>query len=207
MKKLITAVAAIFCLIGSGTILGADVGKCPVSGKAAKEDSYRIVNGEKVHFCCNNCPKSYETKLNVKDEGAKKCPISGEDAVAETRQLHAKTEAVYFCCAKCNKKFTEEQKLTVKDQGPGKCPISGKPAKAGSSLVHNGETIYFCCDNCPKSYMKKLSVTDKGAKKCPVSGEDAVADQQLVFTKTEAVYFCCNNCAKKYGEKNFSKTE
>src|SRR5678815_1334635 len=62
--------------------------KCPVSGKAATENSVDYKGG-KVYFCCENCPKAFSadskkfaTKANaqlvatgqVKQE---KCPLSG----------------------------------------------------------------------------------------------------------------------------------
>src|SRR5436189_6118494 len=46
---------------------------CPVSGKPAGEDHMVVAkNGDKVYFCCDNCPKAYkanpkkfDTKVNA----------------------------------------------------------------------------------------------------------------------------------------------
>ena len=64
--------------------------KCPVSGKAVKEDKTVAYKDGKVYFCCENCPKAFTkdskkfaTKANaqlVATGQAKqaKCPISGQ---------------------------------------------------------------------------------------------------------------------------------
>lgn len=38
-----------------------------------------------------------------------------------------------------------------------KCPLSGKPVVANGTAKHNGNTIYFCCENCPKAFAKNPS--------------------------------------------------
>jgi uncharacterized pyridoxamine 5'-phosphate oxidase family protein len=205
MRRVIAIPALIAAItLGLGAIAANDVGKCPISGMPAKESSFRVLNGDKVYFCCDNCPKAYEKKLNVVDKGPDKCPISGKAAVASSRMLHKSSEMVYFCCDKCPKAFAKKNNFEFKETKPGKCPISGRDAKADSFLTVNGENIYFCCDNCPKAYLKKENVKDEGAKKCVVSGEAADADQKMIFAKTEAVYFCCDNCPKAYAKKHFA---
>lgn len=205
MKKLTSLIAiAAFGLSASFFAFAAN-DKCPISGEPVDSAVSLSVNGKDIGFCCNNCKKKYEKKLNVTDAGPEKCPMSGEAATADTRILHAKSEVKYFCCEKCQAKFIKEAKLEVKDAGPGKCPISGKAASADHSLVVNGETTYFCCENCPKGFLKKIAAVDKGPSECPVSGEPAKAGQKIVFTKTAAVYFCCNNCQGKFIEKTFAK--
>src|SRR5687767_14544100 len=42
------------------------------------------------------------------------------------------------------------------------CPVSGGAAKEESSLAYKGKKVYFCCNNCPKSFEKD---TDKFAAK------------------------------------------
>jgi uncharacterized pyridoxamine 5'-phosphate oxidase family protein len=200
------ALAALVAAIGYVSGAATDVGKCPISGKPGQESSFLVVNGDKVYFCCNNCPKAYEKKLNVVDKGADKCVVSGRPALAETRMLHKTSEMVYFCCDKCPTAFAKKNNIEIKDSKPGKCPISGKDAKADSMLVVNGEKVFFCCDNCPKAYLKKEGVKDEGAKKCAVSGEPADENVKMVVTKAEAVYFCCENCPKTYAKKHFANS-
>jgi YHS domain-containing protein len=35
------------------------------------------------------------------------------------------------------------------------CPVSGKPVDPTKTLVHDGKTIGFCCDMCPKAFEKE----------------------------------------------------
>lgn len=188
------------------SLLGGDhekESKCPISGKPGKEDIFLEVNGRKVNFCCDKCPKVYEKKLGLVDGGPKTCPISKKEAKAETRLIHAKAEMVYFCCGNCPKKYLEKEKLEAVDKGPAKCPLCDMKAKEANSLIVNGETLYFCSEGCQKGFLKMMGVVDKGPAKCPISGGAAKKDFAMVRVKSEAVYFCCNDCKKQYVEKNF----
>ena len=194
---------ALSILLLSSALVGGDGAKCPISGKPAKDEYSLEVNGKKITFCCENCPKAYEKKLAVKDEGPKECPMSHEKAKAETKLLVSKAEAVYFCCGGCPSKYEKSEKLEAVDKGPKKCPVCDMDAKKDHSLDVNAEKVYFCSEKCQKTYEKKLDVADKGPGKCPVSGQPGSKDQKLIRVKTEAVYFCCNDCRKKYIAKNF----
>ncbi|MCP5517816.1 MAG: hypothetical protein H7A45_11245 [Verrucomicrobiales bacterium] len=179
----------------------ADDAKCPVSGKPVDASVTRNVNGKTVAFCCENCPGALEKKLNTTDAGCDKCPISGKTADPKTRMLHSVTEAVYLCCAKCEKKYRETHKVAaLKETTPGKCPVSGEPASADTFVVENGQKVYFCCNKCAGKYKQAHHVVmvDKGPGKCPISGEPADKERVVYQTKTQAVYFCCENCAAKY---------
>ena len=78
-----------------------------MSGGPAKDEagSRLVVNGEKLYFCCKNCPKAYMKKLGVVDKGAKECVVSGNPAKAETGQILVTSKTVYFCCNNCSKKY------------------------------------------------------------------------------------------------------
>lgn len=177
--------------------------KCPISKRPAKDNIFLEINGRKVHFCCNNCPKKFEQRLNVKDEGPKTCPISGEPAKAATRMIHATTEVVYFCCPNCMKKYAKQNGFELKAGEPGKCPMSGRPAKKDAKVIINGRTVYFCCNNCKKKFVQRHNPKDAGPQTCPISGRPAKAEASMLVSKAKAVYFCCNNCKKKYVAKNF----
>jgi YHS domain-containing protein len=84
--------------------------KCPVSGKAVKEDKTVDYKGGKVYFCCENCPKGFDaakhgTKANEQLVATgqfvqKACPLSGQKLNAEkTAKVDGVT--VTFCCEKC----------------------------------------------------------------------------------------------------------
>jgi YHS domain-containing protein len=204
MKTWFVSCLASLCLTASGSLHAAQTAVCPISGEKTDANVKLTVNGKDINFCCKDCVKSYEQKLNVTDNGPAKCPISGQPATQEQRQLHAVSEVTYFCCDNCPQGFAKDMKFQVTEEEPGKCPISGKPAEAASFLVHNGNKVYFCCDNCPSAFVKRLDAKDAGPQKCPVSGRPAVAASKMIVTKTEAVYFCCENCPKEYAKKNFA---
>ena len=44
-----------------------------------------------------------------------------------------------------------------------KCPMSGKPVDNTHTVAYKGQTVGFCCGNCPASWAK-LSDADKDAK-------------------------------------------
>jgi uncharacterized pyridoxamine 5'-phosphate oxidase family protein len=186
-------------------IAGGDAGKCPISGKPAKEENFLDVNGKKVYFCCENCPKAYAKKIGLTDDGPKNCPVSGKPAKAETKLIREGAEMVYFCCNNCPKKYNEKEKLEVADKGPKTCAACDKPASAEHSIQVNAEKVYFCCENCQKGYLKGLHVVDKGPDKCPISNHEAKKETGIVRVKSEAVYFCCNNCRGKYIADNFKE--
>ena len=81
------------------------------------------------------------------------------------------------------------------------CPISGKPVKEGVSFNVNGKEVGFCCNGCPKAYLKKYQVVN-GDGKCPLSGKDGKEETLLIHLTSKKVAFCCNNCPKGYAKKN-----
>ena len=93
--------------------------------------------------------------------------------------------------------------LTV--TGTPSAPAATDPAKAaeGTSLLVDGEKVYFCCGNCPKEYLKKLGVVRAEPGKCAVCDKKGVAANEMIVTKSEVVYFCCGNCPKGYAKKHF----
>lgn len=179
----------------------AEEAKCPISGKAVDPSIHLSVNGKPIGVCCEKCQATLEKRINVKDAGPAKCQYSGEPADSATRVLFSKTEAVYFCCGKCQKRYAGEHEVTaVEDNGPGKCSYSGEPADPTAFVVHLGKKEYFCCEKCVEKFSKENHVVmnDKGPEKCAVSGEEADGDYVAFLTKTEAVYFCCEKCKAKF---------
>ena len=186
---------------------------CPISKKPAKAEFSLNVNGKAVNFCCNNCPKAYAKKINLKG-GAEQlaaspaaCPLSGKPGKNDQQVIRKTAKLVSFCCGNCLKKCVETNKLAFADKGPKKCPVSNKPAKSEHSLLVNGESIYFCCGNCPKGYAKKIGINAKALAKdpgkCPLTGKPAKKDKSLILVKSELVSFCCGNCKAKYVTANF----
>lgn len=132
---------------------------CPVSGKPVnKETAILEKTAESVAFCCGNCQKDFlaKSKLEAKDEGPKKCPVSGHDAKKEEgTSLNVNGKMVYFCCKDCVKGYLKD--LGIDASAPaGNCPASGKPAKAETAVVVvKAKEVAFCCSNCQKAYIEK----------------------------------------------------
>jgi YHS domain-containing protein len=102
--------------------------KCIVNAKAAaKADKSRDYKDGKVYFCCDNCPKKFDSdqkafaeKANaqlVQTEQAKqgKCPLSGQDLNKDT-QITVAGAKIAFCCNMCKgkvEKASDEEKLKL----------------------------------------------------------------------------------------------
>jgi YHS domain-containing protein len=86
------------------------------------------------------------------------------------------------------------------------CPVSGAAAKTGptDAWTHvNGQSVYFCCNNCPKAfaadpekYAAKMSI------KCPVMTSNAVKPDKKLRTALNNgyVYFCCAGCPSTFAQ-------
>jgi YHS domain-containing protein len=112
-RIVIASVAAMAMLVA--TLYAADKLegiKCPVSGKAVKEDKTVDYKGGKVYFCCENCPKAFEkdtAKYAVKANQQlvatgqytqKACPLSGKELDTSTA-IDVNGTKVCFCCNNC----------------------------------------------------------------------------------------------------------
>ena len=151
---------------------------CPVSGKPAGEDHMvQLKNGDKVYFCCDNCPKTFDKDRKSFDLKVKRqlvetgqvvqvaCPLTGKP-VNKDHMAEVGTTKVGFCCDKCEGKYKEasdDDKLKMlfaaKDFNQGftrqtKCPVSGKPINPEQFVDYKGKKVYFCCPNCPAAFNK-----------------------------------------------------
>jgi YHS domain-containing protein len=151
---------------------------CPVSGKPAGEDHMVVAkNGDKVYFCCDNCPKAYkanpkkfDTKVNAQllETGQVvqvACPLTGKP-MSKDHTGEAGTAKVAFCCEKCEAKYakaSDEEKVKLAfakasfDKGftrQTKCPVSGKAIDPEHFVEFKGKKVYFCCPNCPAAFEK-----------------------------------------------------
>lgn len=163
-----------------------------------------------------------EKKAEAKKDEAKKaeakplCPIMDE-AVDFTVKTMTKDGPVYFCCAGCIKKFEKDAPKYAKKTAAQRaalaklprvqvtCPISGDPIDKDAKLEMDGETVYFCCNDCVKGYKAKaakykgkLAASYTYQAICPVMGKE-IDPNQFVKTKSgEKVYFCCKRCVAKF---------
>jgi YHS domain-containing protein len=177
---------------------------CPVSGKPATEDHVvTLKNGDKVYFCCDNCPKEFKAdrkKYTIKvnrqllETGQivqVACPVTGKP-INKDDTVETGNAKVSFCCEKCLAKYNEaaddDAKLKMLFSGAAMkrgfthqtmCPVSGKPIDPQYSVDYKGEKVYFCCPNCPAAFEKD---PEKYAAKVPQlnkkgAGKDTKAEQ------------------------------
>jgi YHS domain-containing protein len=151
---------------------------CPVSNKAAAEDhAVELKNGDKVYFCCENCPKAFKANPRKFDQNVNRqlaqtgqvvqvaCPLTGKPVKEETAQEIAGTK-VAFCCKNCEGKVKKaeepaKEKLVFTKASfqkgftrQTKCPVSGKPINPEVSVELKGKKVYFCCPGCPPAFEK-----------------------------------------------------
>lgn len=103
------------------------------------------------------------------------CPITDEPVKPESFVLYEDAEnkvygRIYTCCDGCKKKAEADAKaiymklyrtdpktgesVEPKDLKNAKCPVSGADVAEGAHLEYNGMIVHFCCDNCPKAFLK-----------------------------------------------------
>lgn len=140
----------------------------------------------------------------------KKCPVSGKDVDSDVTAKY--TVVVGFCCDRCQAKFkknpADEKFSKVLHEAVGKpvntvCPVSGKDIDAEKTVFHKGQTVAFCCGNCPKKFeadpakfSAKIKADNPANDKCPISGEDV--DAETAVAHTEEIGFCCEKCLAKF---------
>jgi YHS domain-containing protein len=96
-----------------------------------------------------------------------------------------------------------------------KCPVSGKAINKDNKdavATHNGGTVYFCCEKCPKAFEadskkfaakanQQLVITGQAKQvKCVFTGEKLNPDTKIDVSGTP-VCFCCGMCKGKAEEK------
>lgn len=122
LHRILTAATSMMFLaaVVSAGDVKLDTAKCPVSGAKAKDGTAVDYKGGKVYFCCNNCPKKFESdteKFSVKANQqlvatgqAKqvKCPLSGGKINPEASCEVGGVE-VHFCCNNCKGKVEKAE--------------------------------------------------------------------------------------------------
>lgn len=176
-KWLCGAIAAVALLATSQTgaaskEIGDDV-VCPVSGQPVDPEAKAEYLGKNVYFCCENCPNAFKSQtakfeLKARHQLAQTgqivqvaCPLSGK-ATNEGTELKVSGVEVAFCCKNCRKAVNKAEgdaqlKMLFAKLKKGftlqvKCPVSGKPIDPAQSVKHDGQNVYFCCENCPAAF-------------------------------------------------------
>ncbi len=162
--------------------------KCVVSGQPAKEDHFVEFKTKKIYFCCDNCPEAFKADrkkfaikvahqlMSTEQMIQVACPYSGMP-VKDGTQLDIDGVKVGFCCNNCKgktEKASDKLALVFENLDKGytlqtECPVSGMPVDITKTLKHDGKTVYFCCENCPKAFEKE---PEKFVEKLPQFAKD-----------------------------------
>lgn len=100
---------------------------CPISGHEIDKNSYVDKDGQRIYTCCADCNKDVEANFDkyakeMADKGItvahlqSVCPIMGNPIDKEVyKDINGKR--VYFCCASCESKMTEERMTELEAEG------------------------------------------------------------------------------------------
>ncbi len=97
---------------------------CPVTGNPIDGKTFVFLEGQGIHFCCENCPPKYvpsrdKAKLEASFTYQTRCPVSGEK-IDPTAFVDLAGRRIYLCCKGCGEKLTKD------------------PAKYASKLAEQG---------------------------------------------------------------------
>ena len=102
----------------------------------------------------------------------------------------------------------EEAKKEAPAKFDHKCVVTGAAAKEDKNVTYKGGKLYFCCENCPKTYAKdtakyatkanhQLAATGQAKQaKCPITGAKLNPEKTVKVGGVE-VQFCCEKCQGK----------
>jgi len=157
---------------------------CPVMGEEIDFSVSTDTKDGPVYFCCPKCirkfnenPSKYSeevgeqrTVLASMPKVQVKCPVSGEP-IDPTAFAEVGGKKIYACCNKCAAKIKADPKkysaaLAGSYTYQAVCPVSGEEISATAfSELPTGQTVYFCCNKCKKSFLETpAKYTDALAK-------------------------------------------
>lgn len=95
-----------------------------------------------------------------------------------------------------------------------KCPVSGKEVEVSDKTPKRyvqGIALYFCCDNCPKTFAKNPEKYLSDVGNCPVLGTavNSINSNERVIVNNGLWYTCCPGCVDtlKSGPAAFKELE
>lgn len=110
---------------------------CPITGRPVDQKAVYEKDGDKTYFCCKMClskftqdPGKYKEKLADCFTYQTKCPVMGEEIDPKVSTTLYNGLKLYYCCARCDKKFRENPaKYVANLEAQG---IKIDPKKVGS---------------------------------------------------------------------------
>src|SRR4051794_2984644 len=109
---LLFATSVAMSLCSATGLLAADAKvKCPVKGTTFQPTATSpsvMVNGQKLSFCCADCPKAFAAHPEKYVKKAGDCPVEKGHAAQVSPALRTvvNENLYYFCCAGCPEQFT-----------------------------------------------------------------------------------------------------
>jgi YHS domain-containing protein len=143
------------------------------------------------------------------------CPVLGEPIDFSVKTT-TDEGPVYFCCPNCIPKLEKDpakyaervaaQRETLKkmDRVQVACPVTGKPIDGKTAVTSNGQSIGFCCKDCPAKYEQNPAKYNGALEAgytyqthCPVSGEKIDPTAFVDLETGQRIYLCCKGCGEK----------
>lgn len=156
-----------------------------------------------------------EAKRGAEAAKLPNCAVMDEP-IDVTVKIMTSDGPVYFCCKDCISKYQKDA-AKYKDNVAAQrtamakmqrvqvtCPVSGKAVDGKATSTVGGQTVAFCCQNCPAKYEKdpasykyKLEDCYTYQTRCPVSGEKIDPAAYTDLSTGQRVYLCCAECGGK----------
>ena len=97
---------------------------CPVMGGKIDSTAYTDIQGHRIYHCCPGCsgkvvkdPDTYFKQAaadGIRFENIQTtCPVTGEELKDKTAFTDYEGRRIYFCCAGCIPRFTEDAQATL----------------------------------------------------------------------------------------------
>lgn len=132
--------------------------KCPVSGHeftVTPKSPSVMVNGQKIAFCCAECPAAFRSNPEKYVADGGKCPVAGSKAqVSRSSRIVINNNLYYTCCAGCPEQLKGNPAQFVKALPD---PVSGKTfaPKSDSPREEVNGQIYLFADAATKAAFDK----------------------------------------------------
>jgi YHS domain-containing protein len=149
------------CLSVAGSLAAqGEKAKCPVAGKeftVTAETKSVVVNGQKVSFCCANCPKAFAANPEKYLKQAANCPVNKNDPanVAKESRTVINNGLYYVCCPGCSQPLATNPANFVKKLQD---PVTGKEfttPTADSPRAEASGQIYLFASPASKAAFEK----------------------------------------------------
>jgi YHS domain-containing protein len=143
-----------------------EAARCPVKGvafQAGEKTPSVTVNGQKVSFCCGECPQSFAADPEKYVHITARCPVNkaGAAKISKESRLVVNNQLVYFCCLNCPKayavnpgKYAKELQDPVTHQAFAPTHESPRATVSGQLYVFSSPETKATFDQDPSRYVQ-----------------------------------------------------